>query len=487
MAADLLYEIGIEEIPADMVLPALEQLEQALGQGLSRLRLEHGEITTYGTPRRLAIVVEGVDEHQDDRVEEVKGPPAQAAFDGDGNATQAALGFAQSRGVEVSELEVRSTDKGEFVFARVSQPGKAAAEVLPGLLKESTEGLTFRKTMRWGELDFRFARPIRWLVALLGTEVLDLEIAGVPAGRATRGHRIIGSSAVEISSPDEYLSLLETNGVIADHRRRGEMILAQATELAAAQGHRPRINPDVLAEVNFLVECPLCIMGSFSPDYLKLPEEVVVTVLQGHQKALAVEDEAGNLVPNFIAATNADPAAVETVREGWERVIVPRLEDARFYYEHDMRKPLRARREELRGVTFLANLGSLYDKTERLVELVGWLAEHLSDISEGDAQIARQAAELAKCDQVTMMVSDGKLGEVLQGIIGGYYARASGEPEEVAQAIAEQFRPQQPGDSIPVSPGGRLLSLADKIDQLVACFRLGKIPKGELAAPEDVG
>ncbi len=478
MAADLLYEIGVEEIPADMVLPALEQLEQALGQGLERLRLGHGKICTYGTPRRLAVLVEGVDERQEDVVEEIKGPPAQAAFDADGNPIQAARGFAQSRGVELAALEVRRTDKGEFVFARVSQPGKAAAEVLPDLLKAATENLTFRKTMCWAEPGFRFARPLRWVVALLAGEVLDLTIAGVRGGRVTRGHRMLGGSSIEIATPDKYLELLEANGVIADHRRRREAIVAQATELAAAQGYRPRIDPEVLTEVNFLVEYPVCIMGGFSAEYLKVPEEVVVTVLQGHQKALPVEDESGNLVPHFIAVTNADPEAADTVRRGWEKVIVPRLDDGQFYYEQDVRTPLPERRDELKRVTFMGKLGSLHDKTERLVALVGWLAEQLADITEQDARAARRAAELAKCDQVTMMVRDGKLGEALEGIIGGYYARACGESAEVATALAEQYQPRQPGDPVPVSPAGRLLSLADKIDNLAAAFCLGQVPTG---------
>ncbi len=478
MSADLLYEIGIEEIPADMVLPALEQLEAAVGQGLSRLDLGHGEIATYGTPRRLAVLAAEVAERQEDSVHEIKGPPAQAAFDADGKPTKAAAGFARAQGVELAELEVRATDRGEFVFAEVHQAGRAAAEVLAELLSQATTGLTFRKTMRWGESDFRFARPLRWLVALLGEEVLDLEIAGVRAGRLSRGHRILGSGAVEIPSPAQYLTVLEANGVIADQRRRREIIVAQANELAAAESYRPRIEPALLTEINFLVEYPTCVMGSFDATYLELPEEVIVTVLQGHQKAFAVEDEAGRLGPRFIAVTNGDPAAVEVVRPGWEKVIIPRLADAQFYYEQDTRRLLPERRAELERVTFMGELGSLADKTERLVAVAGWLAEHICGVSADDAETAQRAAELAKCDQVTMMVRDGKLGEALEGIIGGYYARAAGESDEVGQALAEQYLPKQPGDPIPATAPGRLLSMADKIDNLAACFWLGKIPTG---------
>ncbi len=478
MAADLLYEIGVEEIPANAVLPALAQLETAIGEGLDRLRLDHGPIATYGTPRRLAIIVNDVDDRQEDVVEQIKGPPAQAAFDAEGNPTQAAVGFASSRGVELSDLEVRTVDEGEWIFAHVSQPGQPATEVLPQLLKQATEQLSFPKTMWWAEVGFRFARPLRWLVALLGEQLLDLEIVGVRAGKTTRGHRVLGTSSIEIDHPGRYVELLEANGVIADHRRRREMIVQQATELAAAQGCRPRIDPDILTEVNFLAEYPVCVMGSFDSSYLQLPQEVIVTVLQGHQKAFAVEDEQGNLAPNFIAVTNADPAAADTVRSGWEKVIVPRLDDAQFYYEQDMRQPLAERREALKRVTFMGKLGTLYDQSERLAALTSWLAEHLDEVSESEAQTARRAAELAKCDQITMMVRDGKLGEVLQGIIGGYYARDSGESEAVSAAISEQYLPAQPGDPIPDTWAGRMLSLADKIDHLAACFRLGKIPSG---------
>jgi len=478
MAADLLYEIGVEEIPANAVLPALAQLEVAVGEGLDRLRLDHGPIATYGTPRRLAIIVNDVDDHQEDVVEEIKGPPAQAAFDAEGNPTQAAVGFANSRGVELSDLEVRTVDEGEWIFAHVSRPGRPATEIVPHLLKQATEQLSFPKTMWWAEGGFRFARPLRWLVALLGGKVLDLEIAGVRAGKTTRGHRVLGTSSIEIDHPSRYLELLEANGVIADHRRRRELIIQQATELAAAQGYRPRIDPDILSEVTFLVEYPACVLGSFASEYLQLPQEIIVTVLQGHQKAFAVEDEQGNLAPNFVAVTNADPAAADTVCSGWEKVIVPRLDDAQFYYEQDMRQPLAERREALKRVTFMEKLGTVYDQSERLVKLTSWLAEHLDEMSESEAQTARRAAELSKCDQMTLMVRDGKLGEALQGIIGGYYARASGESEEVARAISEQYLPDQPGDTLPQTGAGRLLSLADKIDHLAACFRLSRIPRG---------
>ncbi len=477
MSVDLLYEIGVEEIPADAVLPALQQLETNLQQGLTDLGLPPAAISTYGTPRRLAVIAQDIAECQPDNVDEHKGPPAEQAFDEDGNPTPAAQGFAQARGVLVSQLEVRDTEKGRFVFAEVHRPGQPAAEVLPDLLRQVTLKLSFPKTMRWADLDIEFARPIRWLVALLGEEILDLEIAGVRAGRTSRGHRVMGEKRVEIPSASAYLQRLAENGVIADHHQRQEMIVQQAQQLAAEVDGRPRTDADILTEVNFLVEYPTCVRGSFDPSYLELPPEILVTVLQGHQRAFSVENTDGELMPEFIAVTNARPEAADVVRQGWERVIVPRLDDAKFYYQHDTRQPLGQRREELKRVTFLKGMGNLYQKTARLEQLADWLHQAVDSEDEQLGSVLSRSAQLCKCDLVTMMVGDLKLAE-LQGVIGGYYARASGEPEAVAQAIAEHYQPRSPQDPIPASPAGQLISMADKIDNLAACFRLNLIPTG---------
>ncbi len=475
MSVDLLYEIGVEEIPANAVLPALAQLESRLGDGLTELGLAASSITMYGTPRRLAVIAKGIPERQPDAVEQYKGPPAQQAFDEQGNPTKAARGFARSRNVDVADLETRATDKGRFVFVQVRRPGQPATEVLPALLRQLTLALSFPKTMRWGDGDIEFARPIRWLVALLGDQVLDLEIAGVRAGRTSRGHRVMGERFIEIRNPSEYQQRLAETGVIVDHRQRQDMILQQASELASQAGGRLRPDFDLLTELNFLVECPTCIRGGFDPRYLELPAEVVVTVLEGHQKAFPVENDAGELLPAFVAVTNASPEAADTVGEGWERVIAPRLADAEFYYHHDTRRPLGSRLESLKRVTFLTGLGNLHQKAQRLEKLVAWLHTQLFGEDEVLHATLCRAAQLCKCDLVTMMVGDLKLAE-LQGVIGGHYARTSGEPELVAAAIAEHYRPRGPEDSIPISPAGRLLSIADKTDDLVACFRLGLIP-----------
>lgn len=475
--ADLLYEIGVEEIPASVVLPALAQLERLLTAALAEARLEHGQVHTWGTPRRLAIMVEDVALRQSDLEIEVKGPPAAAAFDADGNPTKAAEGFAQGRGLDVSDLQVRETDRGSYVFAQVTEPGLPAIEVLPGILKNATASLTFPKTMRWGDLDFRFARPIRWLLALLGTEVIPFELAGLRSDRFTWGHRFLSTGPVEISEPGQYLSALEAAFVIADHEQRAQMIADGARAAAEAEGGRVRLDPELLEEVNFMVEYPTALVGHFDSRYLELPDEVIVTVMSGHQRYFAVENPDGTLLPLFVAIRNGDDYGLDIVRRGNERVIEPRLADAEFYLTEDMRHPLGDRLEDLERVTYIEGMGSLLDKTRRLQALVGWLCTHIGDIAATDANHAARAAELAKCDLTTAMIGDTKLAK-LQGRVGAEYARRSGEPEEVALAIAEQYRPHSATDLPPATTPGRLLALADKLDHLAACFRLGLRPTG---------
>jgi len=475
--ADLLFEIGVEEIPAPAVLPALSQLERFVSDALAEARLEHGEVRTWGTPRRLAIMVAGVALRQADLEQEVKGPPAAAAFDGDGNPTKAAEGFAAGRGLTAGDLQVRDTDKGRYVFAQVTEPGRAALEVLPTILQDATAALTFPKTMRWGDLDFRFARPIRWLLALLGPDVIPLEVAGLRSDRLTWGHRFLSDGPAGLAEPSAYLAALEDVFVIADYERRAQMIADGARAAAEAAGGRVRLEPDLLEEVNFMVEYPTALVGHFDSRYLELPDEVIVTVMSGHQRYFAVENPDGTLLPLFVAIRNGDEHGLDTVRRGNERVIEPRLADAEFYLTEDMRQPLPDRLESLARVTYIEGMGSLLDKTQRLQGLVGWLCGRIGDIPPADIDHAARAAELAKCDLTTAMVGDTKLAK-LQGRVGAEYARRSGEKEEVALAIAEQYRPHSASDQPPVTAPGRLVALADKLDHLAACFRLGLRPTG---------
>ncbi len=476
MSATFVFEIGVEEIPATVVLPALEQLRDGLQTALERARLGFNAVRAVGTPRRLVVVVDGLAERQEDAVVEHKGPPAAQAFDENGNPTKAALGFAKARGVAVEDLEVRETDRGKFVFARVVQPGRPAAEVLCEILPPLVSGLSFPKTMRWGDGDFRFCRPIRWLLALLGDQVVPVELADLRADRFTHGHRCRGNPRLSVPSADEYFDILRAEMVIVDHNERRQRLVEAAQKAAASVGGRPRLHDDLVQEVTFMVEHPAGLVGSFDERFLDLPEAVVVKVLEGHQRFFAVESQAGRLLPHFVSIRDGADRGLENVRRGNEWVVQARLEDAEFYMHEDLKTPFAERVELLDGITFMAGLGTMRQKTARLVQLVDWLAKQVG-VDQRSLTAARRAAELSKCDLTTMMIADTKLGE-LQGVIGAEYARRSGEPDDVCQAIAEQYRPRTAGDAPPASAAGRLLASADRLDNLAACYALGLRPSG---------
>lgn len=474
MAHTALLEIGVEEIPANVVLPALGQMAALAAAGLEKRRLGFGGVRTWGTPRRLALTVTELEEKQPDQGLEVKGPAASAAFDKDGKPTKAAEGFARSRGVEVGQLEVRETDKGPFVFARVREEGRSAVEVLAELWPEIIRQLTFPKTMRWADVSTRFARPIRWLVALYGEQVVPFEVAGVVSGRKSRGHRFLGDREVEPACADDYEGALERAFVLVDHERRTSLIAEQARAAAAEVGGHPRIAPALLEEVAFLVEYPTCLVGSFPERHLQLPEPVLVTVMAKHQRYFPVENASGELLPRFVAVRNGDDRALATVASGNEKVIEARFADAEFYYGEDTKRPLSARLAELERVTFMDRQGSVRDKTERIVALARALAGEVG-LTPEDAQTAAKAAELCKCDLVTYMVQDLTS---LQGVIGAEYARLEGSPAPVCRAIEEHYAPRSADDAPPASSPGRLVSLADKLDNLAACFALNLVPRG---------
>jgi glycyl-tRNA synthetase beta chain len=471
MSHTALLEIGVEEIPASVVLPALQQMRELTAAGLERLRLSYGAIRTYGTPRRLVILVSNVADRQPDLTREVKGPPADKAFDESGSLTKAGEGFARSRGLEPSALQVRDTDKGRFVFAEVTEAGLPGTEVLAELWPEVIRKLTFPKTMRWAHIAMRFARPIRWLLALHGSEPVTFEVAEVVSGRTSRGHRFLHPGEVDIASADDYLQAIESAQVIVDHERRQQLIAAQAQMAAQAEGGRPRIDPDLLEEVGFLVEYPTCVCGAFPEEYLRLPEPVLVTVMAKHQRYFPVEDEQGNLLPRFVAVRNGDERALDVVRRGNEMVIVPRFADAQFYATEDTKRKLEERLPDLERVTFMERQGSLRQKTDRMVALAGELCAEVGI----EAQDAEAAARLCKCDLVTLMVQDLTS---LQGVVGAEYARQEGVPEPVCLAIEDHYRPRFAGDDLPRSTAGAIVSLADKLDNLCACFASNLVPRG---------
>ncbi len=469
MAKRLLLEIGCEELPASFVPPALEELERLARAGLAEARLAHVSLRVLGTPRRLALLVEGLVERQEDRHREVLGPAIKVAYDAEGQPTNAAKGFAKGAGIPVEALERAETPKGEYLLARVHDTGKAVGEVLPELLRTWILGLHFPKTMQWNATG-RFARPVRWIVTMLDGAVVPIECFGVAAGSRSRGHRTIAPGWVEIAGPEQYEAALLEAGVVADPLERRRRIEAQLATAAAPLGGHAVDDPELLEEVTHLVEWPEAVVGSFDSKYLQLPRPVVVTAMRAHQRYFAVERPDGSLLGNFIMIRSGRGEGADQVRRGTQAVLRARLEDARFYWENDLKGGFEAKVEALKGMVWHEKLGSIYDRTQRL----GYLVEELSRAIAPQARAAAaRAARLCKADLATEMVRSGKEFATLQGIIGAEYAAATGEPEGVVRAIREHYLPQGPSDPLPSSVEGTLLSLADRLEALVGGLRAG--------------
>jgi glycyl-tRNA synthetase beta chain len=470
MSVPFLLEIGTEEIPDWMIEPALANLASLVADLLAAHRLQAGALRTDATPRRLVLHVQDLAERQPDSEELVSGPPVSAAFK-DGQPTGAALGFARKMGVEVAALERQQTARGEYLACRKKTAGRAARDILAETLAEAILKIQWPKTMYWGAKGGpRFIRPVRWLVALLGEEVVPFEIAGVRSGAVSSGHRQLGAAEVPVSIENFDRQLYE-NGVIVSAAVRRIKIGTQIDALLAGKNLRIKPDPALVETLTYITERPSPILGSFDPEYLSLPAEVLVTVMRHHQKYFSVEDGEGRLAPHFVAVmnTSADPEGL--VRRGNERVLRARFNDARFFWNVDLRKTLADRVADLAHVTFQTKLGSYLDKTERVEKLVRKLAK----MAGADGAAAERAALLAKCDLTTDMVKE--LTE-LQGVMGGLYAREQGEPEEVWRAIYEHYKPESMEDAIPATLTGRLLSLADKLDTLQGCFKVGLAPTG---------
>lgn len=484
---DLLLEIGTEEMPAALMGEAIDQLQTKAARLLQDERLACQGLEVYATPRRLVIYVKGLAGMQPDREELVRGPSAAAAFDAEGVPTRAALGFARSQGVAVEDLEVRETPGGRYVFARRVERGRPARAVLGERLPEMIRGMEFSRSMRWGNQDMRFVRPIRWIVCLLDSEVVPFEVAGAKAGRSTVGHRVLSEGFIEVPSAQDYFRLIEEKGrVIVDHRRRREEIRRQVEGVAASLGGRALIREDLLDEVNFLVEYPTAFAGWFSKSYLELPREVLITPMERHQRYFPVEGSDGRLLPAFIGVRNGGDYRLDLVVAGNEKVLRARLEDARFFFEEDRKKPLEAYLEKLRGVTFQARLGTMYEKVERIERLSEWIVSRAGvaggggqQPAEGNgrdlARVVRRAARLCKADLATSMVYEFP---ELQGVMGREYALLSREDQAVAQAIFEHLLPRHAGDCLPEGLAGAVLSVADKADTLAGCFAAGIQPTG---------
>ncbi len=469
MARNLLIEIGTEELPASMVVTGAEQLMNGIVKALDDAHIRHGASVWFGTPRRLAIIVHDVAEQQDTIEKEVTGPPAKVAFDADGNPTRAALGFARSAGVDVSELYVVEKGEKRYVAAKVREGGAPTIEILQKAIPQVIASITFPKSMRWKD-SFRFARPIRWIVALFGHDVIEFEVADVRSGRKTRGHRLIHNRELEIDEPLNYEKILENAHVIVDFHKRRELVRKKAMEVAATVGGHPVDDEELLDEVTNLVEWPGAVLGSFDKKYLELPSAVVITAMKQHQRYFAVLDENGRLMNYFVAITNNLDDYADRMRPGLEKVLRARLEDARFYFEEDLKKKLEERVEELKGIVWREGLGSVYDKVLRTKELALKLAE-------GDAEIDKTALErgalLAKTDLTTEMIRDGKEFTKLEGQIGMEYALAQGEDEKVARIIFEHHLPRFFGDALPKLREAAWLSIADRLDTIAGILSTG--------------
>lgn len=470
MSKDLLLEIGTEEIPAKFMPGALAQLENITKTKLAELRIVHGEVRTVGTPRRLAVIIRAVAGSQADKHSENKGPSVKIAFAEDGTPTKAALGFARGQGVDPSAFVV----KDGYIYAVVQEVGRQTTELLPELLTDIINHLSFPKSMRWGDLDMRFARPIRWVVALFGSEVVPFTLPGVTSGNMTRGHRFLGKAEIEVNSVEDYFSRLDENYVMVDPDVRRRVIREQIETLALSRGGTATIDAELLEEVVHLVEYPTALCGSFEEKYLSLPPEAIITPMREHQRYFPVTGKDGKLLPMFITVRNGGAEHIDIVCHGNERVLKARLADARFFFEEDQKVALTDRVEKLKSIVFQEGLGTLYDKVLRLERLAAAIGQMLG-ISQEELTIVNRGAHLAKADLVTGMVCEFT---ELQGIMGREYALLHGENPAVAQAIFEHYLPRFAGDMLPQTTAGRLISIVDKMDNIVATFSRGLIPTG---------
>lgn len=471
--ADFILEIGIEEMPARFVPRLGIDIKDIFSNLLEESMIDCDVVEAFATPRRLTIHVKGMAAAQRKVVEEVSGPPARIAYDADGNPTKALEGFAKSQGIALDAIYKVETEKGEYLAAKKEIGGGETTSILPELCVTAIKKLSFPKKMKWGNLDFAFGRPLRWLLCLYGSAVVDFEMAGLSSGRQTFGHRVMGAGPWEVASADDYFSVIkEKCSVIISPAERGEYVREQGDKLAAEFKGTVVWKDSLLQEVSNLVELPVPIIGNFDESFLELPKEVLLTSMESHQKCFGLQKEDGELLPHFLCTLNLVPKDVELVRKGWEKVLRARLEDGRFFWKNDLNTDFDTWLGKLDDVVFLGPLGSMGDKSRRMERLAALIAGKAD--SSMQTEMAR-AARLAKADLVSEMVNEF---DKLQGIMGGIYAAKRGEEEVVCKAISEQYLPAGPESPVPSSLGGAIVSMADKADTLVGCFGLNKIPTG---------
>ena len=469
MEQKLLFEIGTEEIPAKFMPGILEQLKGLAEKKLQELRVPFTSVTVFGTPRRMTFIADGVEETQASTVVESKGPSIKIAFGADGAPSKAAQGFARGQGIAVEDLVVR----GEYVYAVKQLTGQAVIELLPAFLTDIVESLSFPKNMRWADHDFRFVRPIRWLVALLDDKIIPIEITGVKSGRNTIGHRFLSKGEVEIATAGDYEKVLREHFVLVDQDERRKIIRQQVEELAQKEGGVAEIDEDLLEEVVYLVEYPTALCGHFDDKFLTLPKEAVITPMREHQRYFPVLTADGKLLAKFITVRNGNSEGLDIVAHGNERVLRARLSDAEFFFNEDRKIKLEERLEKLKTVVFQEGLGNIYDKSVRLADIAMTLKKNLN--VQVDEDTLQRTALLSKTDLVTGMVCEFT---ELQGVMGREYALLDGEKPEVAQGIFEHYLPRFAGDELPTTDIGRLVGIADKLDNIAATFSRGLIPTG---------
>ena len=468
----LLLEIGVEELPSRFGQTTLDQIENNLSKLLKEERVNFDNIDKYATPRRLTFVIKNLADKASDLEEEVKGPAKKIAVDEEGNFTKPALGFMKSKGLDPENVYFKQVGNAEYLFGTIKQSGKETAEILKNIIPTAIKNVTFPKAMRWGGKNMRFARPIRWMVALLNDNVLDVNLEGIKASNVTKGHIFLGEREFEVNSVEDYFEKLEKNYIILDQHKRKSMIKEQAIEVANSLGGEVELDDDLLEEITFLVEYPTAFYGEFEEDYVKLPKEVVTTPMKEHQRYFPVSKD-GKLLPYFIAVRNGDSHRIDIVKAGNEKVLKARLADALFFYKEDTKKPLESFVDKLQTVVFQAKLGTVYDKSLRIDKLSQTILNELN-MSES-AKNTQRAAKLCKADLVTNMVFEFT---ELQGIMGRDYAKVGGENEEVCQAIFEHYLPRYAGDILPETNAGIALSIADKLDSIAGFFAIGIKPSG---------